>query len=91
MLLRATETFLAFTKHGQKFIAKGTIVESTDPVVANRADLFAPVEPTYTTAPAPVVEQATAAPGELRTTKKAAPRKKAAGRVPADPEIAAEG
>jgi hypothetical protein len=74
MLLRATHTFMAFTKQGQKFIAKGTIVDSSDPVVANRADLFAPVEPTYTS---PAVEQATAAPGEVRTVR---PAKKAAAR-----------
>jgi hypothetical protein len=82
MLLRATKTFLAFTKDGQKFIAKGTIVDSSDPVVTHRADLFAPVEATYASAapaPAAVVEQATAAPGEVRAVKKAAARKSAKG------------
>lgn len=77
MLLRATSTFLAFTKNGQQFIAKGTIVDSSDPVVANRAGLFAPVEATFAS-PAPVVEQATAAPGEARAVK--VPAKKQARR-----------
>lgn len=84
MLLRATETFLAFTPAGQHFIAKGTIVDSSDPLVAHRADLFTPVEPTYSSAP--VVEQATAAPGEQRAAapRKARAAKKAAPVTPAE-------
>lgn len=39
-----------------KLYRKGTIVDASDPVVAGREEAFAPV-----------VEQATAAPGEVRT------------------------
>lgn len=40
-----------------KLYRKGTIVDASDPVVAGREAAFAPV-----------IEQATAAPGEVRTT-----------------------
>lgn len=45
-----------FTVNG-KLYKKGTIVDASDPVVAGREKAFAPV-----------IEQATAAPGEVRTT-----------------------
>ena len=45
-----------FTVNG-KLYRKGTIVDASDPVVAGREVAFAPV-----------IEQATAAPGEVRTT-----------------------
>lgn len=63
MLLRAKTTFIAFTPAGQKVVAKGDIFDSSNPIVAKRADLFTPVEVS-----APVVEEATAAPGEQRAT-----------------------
>ena len=52
-LVRVRHTF---TVNG-KLYRKGTIVDASDPVVAGREAAFAPV-----------IEQATAAPGEVRTT-----------------------
>ena len=51
-LVRVRHTF---TVNG-KLYRKGTIVDASDPVVAGREAAFAPV-----------IEQATAAPGEVRT------------------------
>lgn len=54
--LRATTTF----GWGQRLVREGDIVSSDDPVVRKHAALFEPIV-------APIVEQATAAPGERRT------------------------
>lgn len=51
--VRATAPFLAA---GRRMVRAGDIVQADDPVVAGRDRLFVPVE------------QATAAPGEVRTT-----------------------
>jgi hypothetical protein len=60
--LRALTTF----GWGQRMVREGDIVSSDDPVVRKNAALFEPIL-------APVVEQATAAPGERRTVTR--PRK----------------
>lgn len=61
--LKVRATFFAL---GRSF-TRGTVVDSADPVVRGREHLFESDE----------VEQATAAPGETRTTKRPA-RKRAA-------------
>ena len=50
--VRVRHTFIV----NGKLYRKGTIVDASDPVVAGREEAFAPV-----------IEQATAAPGEVRT------------------------
>ena len=55
-----------------KLYKKGTIVDASDPVVAGREAAFAPV-----------IEQATAAPGEVRTIPA---RKKPKGQTAAEEE-----
>jgi hypothetical protein len=58
---------------GQRIIAAGDIVSSEDPVMKKHAALFEAVV-------APVIEQATAAPGERRTIR---PRKEPTDGAPA--------
>lgn len=56
--LRAVTTF----GWGQRIVREGDIVSSDDPVVRKHAALFEPIT-------VPVVEQATAAPGERRSVR----------------------
>lgn len=56
--LRARVTF----GWGQRIVREGDIVSSDDPVVRKNATLFEPIS-------VPVVEQATAAPGERRSVR----------------------
>ena len=56
-ILRARTAFAV----GHKIVAAGALVDSDDPLVKGREGLFAPV-----------VEQATAAPGERRAVKRPA-------------------
>lgn len=73
-VLRVRESFAADTR----VYSAGEIVDAADPIVAGREALFAEVTPTKRDAPvAPVVEQATAAPGEKRNTPAKAVAKKA--------------
>jgi hypothetical protein len=70
-VLRCLASF-AFTETdgGDRVYAAGDLVDSNDPAVKGREDLFEPVEATigrYTNRR--VVEQATAAPGEKRAAK----------------------
>lgn len=69
-LLRVKATF-ALLGPATRMVRKGTIVAASDPVVKGREHLFEVVAPTpAASAPshsAPVVEAATAAPGEKRT------------------------
>lgn len=60
-MLRARETFFA----GDTKVSHGQLVASTDPIARGRAHLFDVVP-----SEAPVVEQATAAPGERRNTRR---------------------
>lgn len=57
-----------------RMVSVGTLLRDTDPLVASKPDLFESAED--------VVEQATAAPGEKRSVKRAPAAKKAA--APAD-------
>ena len=66
-MLKATTSFFA----AGRVIVTGELVDDKDPVVAGREELFAPVEAT------PVIEEATAAPGVKRNTKRSV--KKIAG------------
>lgn len=61
-MLKANTSFFADGRH----IAAGSIIASTDPIVAGRESLFDRVDT------APVVEEATAVPGVKRTTKRTA-------------------
>ena len=67
--LKASQSFAA---HGRVF-PRGVVVDSSDPVVAGRESLFAPVESATSEPP---VEQATAAPGEQRAVKRPARTRK---------------
>lgn len=74
-LLRVKASFV----DGWRVVPRGAIVDSSDPIVKGRDSLFEPVAATYSTVPAsapvePVVEQATAAPGEKRTTRARKPK-----------------
>lgn len=73
-MLRATDSFFV----GTRLVAKGDIVDPSDPIVAGRVELFETITPTRA-----VVEQATAAPGEKRSVRKA-PAKKAAAKPAED-------
>lgn len=67
-IFRARESF-AFTPKGSggalRVVNQGDLLAPNDEAVQTRRDLVEPV--TGTEIPTPVVEQATAAPGELRT------------------------
>lgn len=60
-ILRATTTFQV---GGRRRINAGQLFSSDDPIVSGREALFEPVEDGVT------VEQATAAPGEKRSTRR---------------------
>lgn len=70
MILRANTTFHV----GRRAVRQGDIIDSSDPIVAGREHLF--------DSAADVVEAATAAPGERRST---APRKRPAKKAAAAP------
>lgn len=70
MLLRATTSFFV----GNRLVNKGDLVDSSDPVCAGREAILEPL-----TATVPVVEQATAAPGEKRAATKRPARKPSEG------------
>lgn len=75
-LLRVKASFAV----GWRVVPRGALVDAADPIVKGRESLFEPVVATYSTVPAsapvePVVEQATAAPGEKRTTPTRARKK----------------
>lgn len=75
-LLRVKAAFAV----GVVVVPTGAIVAADDPIVAGRESLFAPVAPTFSsparrTSPAPVVEEATAVPGEKRTTTRRTAKK----------------
>lgn len=59
----------SFAVPGQRIVNEGDLVDATDPIVKGREALFESSE-RVTSRP---VEQATAAPGEKRTTRKQAP------------------
>ena len=61
-MLRANTSFFV----GARFVAAGELVSPDDPVVAGREALFDRV------GSAPIVEEATAAPGVKRATKRVA-------------------
>ena len=65
MTLRAKEAFWV----GNRKVARGQLVNEADPVVHGREHLF---EDTAT--PPPIVEQATAAPGERRNVRRPRPK-----------------
>lgn len=60
MNLRARETFF----YGNRMIARGQLVNAADPIVKGREHLFEPTD-----ADVPIIEQATAAPGERRNVR----------------------
>lgn len=67
--------------YGGVIFRKGDLVDASDPIVTSHADKFADPQPTVRsrkTSPPPRVEQATAAPGEKRSTPKP-PAPKASG------------
>lgn len=76
-ILRANASFSAGDPQGRRhFVQEGTLVDSADLVVKGREHLFDPAEArvvsVFGTRAAPVVEQATAAPGEKRAVAKVA-------------------
>lgn len=60
-VIRANTSFLV----GQRWVHAGDIVATDDPIVAGREHLFDSVD-----VPTRVVEQATATPGEKRSTRR---------------------
>lgn len=64
-ILRCTESFAG---DDNRVVTAGSLVDADDPVVKGREHLFEPVE-TFMARRAGV-EQATAAPGEVRTVKR---------------------
>lgn len=62
MIVRAKESFRI---PGRQFIAEGSLFDSEHPLVQSRAALFEPVEMGDA-----VIESATAAPGEKRSTSR---------------------
>jgi len=64
MLLRARSSFFA----ADRLVRVGDIVDDSDPVVRDRADLFEQVAATSS----PLVEKATAVPGEKRPARRKA-------------------
>lgn len=64
MLVRATQTF----HHARGTVAEGEIFDSAHPVPVKFRTLFEPMDIEEASAVAPVVESATAAPGEKRST-----------------------
>lgn len=64
---------------GRRHIRPGDIIDSTDPIVAGREQLFSPVEDSVQR-----VEQATARPGEGRNVRPPAPAADGAGDGPVE-------
>lgn len=67
-ILRCTESFTADVDGVPRVVGSGDLLDSSDPVVAGRESLFEPLESFMDRRPG--VEQATAAPGEVRTVKR---------------------
>lgn len=67
MIVRAKESFRI---PGRQFIAEGSLFDSEHPLVQSRAALFEPVEMGDAVIEDSVVESATAAPGEKRSTSR---------------------
>lgn len=67
-MLRVKQSFFA----GSVFFPQGKLVDNADEVVKGRADLFEAVDSERA---GPVVETATAAPGEKRAVKRVAKKK----------------
>lgn len=65
-LVRALNSFII---PGRRMVAKGTVLDDSDPIVVARPSLFGEI---VSTNAKPAAEQATAAPGETRATKRAA-------------------
>jgi hypothetical protein len=61
MVLRVRETFF----YGNQKLSRGQLVRDDDPIARGKMHLFEPVPDDL-----PVVEQATAAPGEIRTVRR---------------------
>lgn len=61
-----------------RFYQAGSTVDDNDPVIKGREVFFVASDGATEADPVPVVEQATAAPGERRTVKKSTARKSAA-------------
>ena len=71
-VLRCTEAFAITEKNGvARVLRPGDLVEDKDPVVKQCPHAFEPVEANAAQATSRAVEQATAAPGETRTVRKA--------------------
>lgn len=64
MAVRATQGFTCKVDGKKRRVSRGDVLASNDPVVKGRKNLFEPI-----------VEQATAAPGEQRGVKKTAAKK----------------
>jgi hypothetical protein len=72
-VLRCLAPFALTEKSGvERVVSAGDLVDSTDPVVKGREDLFEPVETTVARTKERGVEKATASPGEKRTAAKPA-------------------
>lgn len=68
MLVRATTSFAFTNAHGaQEVVTPADLYEDDDPIVRSHPDMFVPVR---ATAGRSVIEQATAAPGELRFVRR---------------------
>lgn len=82
MAMRCKESFAIWIGGVPRVVSAGEVVANNDPVVSGRPSAFEDVEAAFAR-DALKVEQATAAPGELRTVSpapvKRAPAKKAAG------------
>lgn len=81
--LRCREPFAADMDGVQRVVPAGTLLDSSDPIVKGRENLFEPVD-TFMARQSPDVEQATAAPGEKRSVGR--PAKKTAARKAAESE-----
>jgi hypothetical protein len=88
-MMRAVTSFVAAAKKGEisRRVNEGDVLPENDPVVKVAPNLFMRQED-YLNRVNPV-EQATAAPGEMRVTKrsKAAAKKKAAGAAPVEEDV----
>lgn len=72
MAVRCIDSFAICIDGRHKVVKAGQVLRDTDPVVVGREHLFEDVEATIQTGRStPVVEQATAAPGEKRNVSRA--------------------
>jgi hypothetical protein len=74
-VLRCTEAF-AFSDHKtgvERVVRPGDLVDAKDPLVKGREQWFESVDATVDRVSDRTVEQATAAPGEKRTARRAKP------------------